>query len=123
MYVDRTALPELAMRLRTRGLLVGFILLTIPATYFVVRDARGKSLGKALTGVTAFNVPKRRRTNALDSVLRNLPFATLAIPLVGWILFSLVSFTAFVQLLAGRHQRIGDGIPGTTVVIDWEKEV
>ena len=93
--------------------------LLAPFLYAVLKDAyRGKSFGKLLFGLTTVHISTGVRTGVKESVLRNSIFAFVAIPVVGWVIYVVISLFAVWQILAGNVQRVGDGTANTTVIDD-----
>ena len=105
---------------RSRRMLPVLVLVWLAApVYAVLRDAfGGKSFGKLLFGVTVVNGARRRRGGLADSLLRNVAFSVVLIPVVGPILYALLSVLVGAQIAAGRAQRFGDGMASTLVVDD-----
>jgi hypothetical protein len=112
----------LAPRLLLKGRMVagvGLIFVLLPSAYILLRDALGgKSIGKLLLGLTTVNLAKRRPAGVSDSILRNIIFGFLIVPIVGWAILAVIVAVTGAQILLGRRQRWGDGLARTTVVDD-----
>lgn len=112
----------LAPRLLLKGRVVagvGLIFVLLPSGYILLRDALGgKSIGKLLFGLTAVNLAKKRPAGVTDSILRNIIFGFLVVPIVGWAIVVALVAVAGAQVLLGHRQRWGDGLARTTVLDD-----
>jgi len=100
-----------------RGVLLlgGLALLLVPNPYLLLKDAvGGKSIGKLIAGLVAYNDQDRRATGVLDSMIRNW---YLVIPAVGPTVLALV---IGMQILAGQRSRLGDAATHTSVITDLE---
>jgi hypothetical protein len=99
----------LAIILR-RGLAV-----MVPHGYLLLKDAvEGKSVGKLLLGLVAYNVKDRKPAGLLDSIIRNW---YLAIPFLGP---TLVALVIGAQILSGKEKRMGEEAADTIVISDLE---
>ena len=91
------------------------IVLLFPNPYLVLKDAiQGKSIGKVIAGLVAYNEQERRAGGVMDSILRNW---YLGVPLVGPTLLAAV---IGVQVLGGRPRRLGDAATHTRVITDLD---
>jgi len=118
-YYVRIVAPKMMMRPGTGAMVATVVFLVLPAAYFVLRDAfGGKSIGKLLTGLTTINITAKRRARLADSVLRNLPFAFVAFPVVGWAAYLVIAAVAGAQIALGAQERLCDSLAGTIVVSD-----
>jgi len=91
------------------------IVLLIPNPYLVLKDAvEGKSIGKLITGLVAYNERQRRASGVMDSILRNW---YLGVPLIGPTVLTVV---IGLQVLAGRPNRLGDSAAHTRVIMDLD---
>lgn len=88
------------------------ISLVIPSIYLLLKDCiDGKSIGKLIIGLTAFNTHEGKPAGFSDSILRNW---FLAVPLIGpTILGPITAIQIFI-----RNRRWGDGFSNTIVVTD-----
>lgn len=87
--------------------------IAIPHLYLLLKDSlEGKSLGKLLMGILAYNEKDKKAANMLDSIIRNW---YLAIPFIGPTVFA---FIIGVQILSGKKKRLGDEGAGTIVISD-----
>jgi hypothetical protein len=100
-----------------RALLIlgGALVLLIPNPYLLLKDTfQGKSIGKVITGLVAYNEEERRAGGLKDSVLRNW---YLGVPLVGPTVLAVVMG---MQILAGRPLRLGDASAHMRVITDLD---
>lgn len=87
-----------------------------PSIYLLLRDfIDGKSIGKLITGLTAYNVVEKKSAGLAESIIRNW---YLGIPLLGPTLFTAI---ACLQILF-KNSRWGDGMANTIVIKDQEME-
>ena len=92
---------------------LGMVLL--PNPYLLLKDAiEGKSIGKLVMGIVAYNEKEGRPGGLLDSIIRNW---YLVIPMVGPLV---VSAAIGAQILTGRRRRLGDEGADTVVISDLE---
>ncbi|MFW6129865.1 MAG: RDD family protein [Atribacterota bacterium] len=102
-----------------RGFLSVIIIYALSALYFLLRDSlKGKSIGKLILGLTVVNLERRKPADLADSILRNSLLGMIIIPVVGWIIFAIITAIITVQISLGREQRIGDGFAHTKVIED-----
>lgn len=100
----------LLIRAVRRGLAV-----VAPHVYLLLKDSlEGKSVGKLIVGLVAYNEKEKKATGLLDSIIRNW---YLAIPFLGPTLIALV---IGAQILSGRRKRLGDEGADTTVITDQD---
>lgn len=86
-----------------------------PHGYLLLKDAiEGKSVGKLLLGLVAYNTQEKKAVGLLDSIIRNW---YLAIPFLGPTLLAVV---IGAQILSGKQKRMGDNAAGTIVISDFE---
>lgn len=109
----------LVSRLRTIGMLM--VVLAFPTVYILLRDsARGKSIGKLMTGLTTVDGRTGVPIGVSGSLRRNACFALAVVPVVGWLLGGALATIAVVQIWRGRSHRIGEAAVGTAVVADGD---
>lgn len=115
---------SLAFMLAQAGHEAGPILAVI---YLLLADGfmHGQSVGKRIFGIRTMVVPRRVPAGYRESLLRNAPFALLAlfyvVPLVGWILLivaglPIVGFETWMVVSDRLGVRIGDIFADTQVV-------
>jgi len=120
LFLARVAAPRVVLSNRFRGPLLALALLALPALYVLFRDCLGgKSLGKLLLGLTAVRRNSLVPIGARLSFQRNVVLAVVGIPVLGWLLFTIVAIVIGVQIAVGYRVRFGEGI-GETLVVDDE---
>jgi hypothetical protein len=108
---------------KIRWILLRALLPFLPAVYFLLKDSlSGKSFGKLILSLTTINVENKKPCDLTDSLLRNSLLAIVAIPILGWIAFSVFSVLIAVQIIMGRTKRIGDDFAKTMVIDDRNLE-
>lgn len=104
---------------KIRWLIFKLILPFLPALYLVFKDSLGgKSFGKMIFGLTTINIDKAKPANFTDSLLRNAIMAIVAIPVLGWIAFSVIAVFIGIQIAMGKPRRLGDDFAKTMVIED-----
>ena len=102
-----------------RWMIVRALIPLIPALYFLFKDSLGgKSIGKLILNLSAVNVKSEKPIGIVDSLLRNAMLAIVAIPVLGWIAFFIITLVITVQIIIGRPQRVGDQFAKTIVIED-----
>ena len=92
-------------------ILAAGVALLIPNPYLVLKDAlHGKSIGKLIAGLAAYNEKQQRAGGVMDSMLRNW---YLGVPMIGPTLLAAV---IGAQVVSGRPRRIGDAAAHTRVI-------
>jgi len=119
-FIVRIVLYRFLMRRAIiKGILASLIIYALSAAYFLLRDSlKGKSLGKLICSLTVVNLERNRPADIADSILRNCMFAIIVIPIIGWIIFGILSIFIIVQISMGKEQRVGDKFAKTKVIED-----
>lgn len=81
----------------------------------------GRSIGKKLIKLRVISAKTGGACSFRDSILRNstlgIGYALLSIPWIGWVFPALAAGLEFILLLGSKEgMRLGDEIPGTTVI-------
>ncbi len=102
-----------------RWLIVRALIPLIPALYFLLKDSLGgKSIGKLVLNLSTVNVKSKKPIGIVDSLLRNSMLAVVAIPVLGWISFVVITLVITIQVIMGYPQRAGDRFAKTIVIAD-----
>jgi len=87
-----------------------------PGIYLLFRDfIDGKSIGKLITGLTAYNIEQKKPAGFAESIIRNW---YLGIPLLGPTFFTAI---ACLQIMF-KNSRWGDGMAKTIIIKDQDME-
>ena len=104
---------------KLRWMLFRAALLFIPAIYLLIRDSLGgKSFGKLIMNITTIKKSNGKSAGFIESLLRNSILSIIAIPILGWISFAVISVFIAAQIFMGREQRFGDNFADTIVIDD-----
>lgn len=99
----------------------------VAIAYLLLADGlfMGQSPGKKLGGVKVINLKTRQGARYRESILRNVPFALVAvfyyIPIIGWVLFPvaglfILAFESYMAWTDRLGLRIGDVFADTQVI-------
>jgi len=109
---------------KIRWMILKALLPFFPALYLLLKDSLGgKSFGKLILGLTTINIDKKMPSGIADSILRNSLLALVAIPVLGWIAFSVLALLIGIQIIMGREKRLGDEFAKTIVIDDRNLEL
>ena len=109
--------------------IVKFAIWVLPILYLLLKDSiEGKSIGKLLAGITAYNTVENKPAGFADSILRNWPlffaapfvviFPCIPGPLRMVSLFFAIPLIALFFQIGTKNRRWGDGMANTIVIKD-----